>query len=126
MASRPRRWPNARRRAASACRTGSDARRREVEAELRTYQRLFQEDEQQARRQHLLRIAARLMSTVQRFNPYLSGSVLDGTAGRYAEIDIQLFPIAPRMSRSSCSTSASATATAAAYRSRRGGADPAH
>ncbi|WP_291983468.1 MULTISPECIES: hypothetical protein [unclassified Candidatus Accumulibacter] len=63
----------------------------EVEAELRTYQRLFQEDEQQARRLHLLGIAARLMTAVQRFNPYLSGSVLDGTAGRYAEIDIQLF-----------------------------------
>ena len=63
----------------------------EVEAELRTYQRLFQEDEQEARRLQLLGIAARLMGTVQRFNPYLSGSVLDGTAGRYAEIDIQLF-----------------------------------
>ena len=28
---------------------------------------------------------------MQKFNPYLTGSVLDGTAGRYAEIDIQLF-----------------------------------
>jgi hypothetical protein len=63
----------------------------EVETELRTYQRLFQEDEQQTRRLHLLAIAARLMTTVERFRPYLSGSVLDGTAGRYAEIDIQLF-----------------------------------
>ena len=63
----------------------------EVETELRAYQRLFQEDEQQTRHLHLLAIAARLMATVQRFRPYLSGSVLDGTAGRYAEIDIQLF-----------------------------------
>ncbi|MCB1964838.1 MAG: hypothetical protein KDI64_01980 [Candidatus Accumulibacter sp.] len=63
----------------------------EVEAELRTYQRLFQDEEQRARRLQLLRIAARLMARVQRFNPCLSGSVLDGTAGRYAEIDIQLF-----------------------------------
>jgi hypothetical protein len=31
------------------------------------------------------------MEIMQRFNPYLTGSVLDGTAGRYAEIDIQLF-----------------------------------
>jgi hypothetical protein len=31
------------------------------------------------------------MSIMQRFNPYLTGSVLDGSAGRYAEIDIQLF-----------------------------------
>lgn len=63
----------------------------EVEAELRTYQRLFQVDEQPARRRQLLRIAVRLMASLQRFNPYLSGPVLDGTAGRYAEIDIQLF-----------------------------------
>ncbi len=64
----------------------------EVEAELRIYQRLFQNQEQQARSLHLLRTAARLMATMQRFNPYLTGSTLDGTAGRYAEIDIQLFP----------------------------------
>jgi len=31
------------------------------------------------------------MTLTQRFNPYLTGSVLEGTAGRYAEIDIQLF-----------------------------------
>jgi hypothetical protein len=79
----------------------------EVEAELRTYQRLFQDQEQQARSLHLLRTAARLMTTMQRFNPYLTGSVLDGSAGRHAEIDIQLFPTAPRTLRSSCSTSAS-------------------
>lgn len=64
----------------------------EVEAELRTYQRLFQAEEQQARNSQLLRTAARLMVTLQRFNPYLSGPVLEGTAGRYTEIDIQLFP----------------------------------
>ena len=64
----------------------------EVETELRTYHRLFQDDAQRARSTCLLRTAARLMATVQRFNPYLTGSVLDGTAGRYTEIDIQLFP----------------------------------
>jgi len=63
----------------------------EVEAALRTYQRLFQGDEQQARQEQLLAIAARLMSTTQHFNPYLTGAVLVGIAGRHAEIDIQLF-----------------------------------
>ena len=63
----------------------------EVEAELRIYQRLFQDEEQTARIDHLRRIASEIMVLVQRFNPYLTGSVLDGTAGRYAEIDIQLF-----------------------------------
>ena len=63
----------------------------EVEAELRIYQRLFQDEEQTARIDHLRRIASEIMVLVQRFNPYLTGSVLDGTAGRYADIDIQLF-----------------------------------
>ena len=31
------------------------------------------------------------MAIMQRFKPYLTGSVLDGSAARYAEIDIQLF-----------------------------------
>ena len=31
------------------------------------------------------------MVILQQFNPYLTGSVLDGSATRYAEIDIQLF-----------------------------------
>lgn len=63
----------------------------EVEAELRTYQRLFQDDEQTERILYLRQKAYEIMSIMQKFNPYLTGSVLDGTAGRYAEIDIQLF-----------------------------------
>jgi len=63
----------------------------EVDEALRAHQRLFQEDEQSARQQELLSIAARLMAATERFNPHLTGAVLDGTAGRYAEIDIQLF-----------------------------------
>lgn len=63
----------------------------EVEAELRIYQRLFQGDEHTARIDRLRQRARELMMLTQRFNPYLTGSVLDGTAGRYAEIDIQLF-----------------------------------
>ncbi len=63
----------------------------EVEAELRLYQRLFQNDEQVARITDLRQKACEIMSIMLQFNPYLSGSVLDGTASRYAEIDIQLF-----------------------------------
>lgn len=64
---------------------------REVETELRAYQRIFQEDEQTERIACLRQKAVEIMEIMQRFNPYLTGSVLDGTAGRYAEIDIQLF-----------------------------------
>ena len=63
----------------------------EVEAELRIYQRLFQDGEQIARMACLRQKASKIMSNMLKFNPYLTGSVLDGTAARYAEIDIQLF-----------------------------------
>ena len=63
----------------------------EVDSELRIYQRLFQDGEQSERVDHLRRKAAEIMAIMQRFNAYLTGSVLDGSAGRYAEIDIQLF-----------------------------------
>ncbi|HRE16153.1 MAG TPA: hypothetical protein PLW86_03675 [Rhodocyclaceae bacterium] len=63
----------------------------EIEEELRIHQRLFQSVEQNERVQRLRRHAARLMGMLEDFSPYLTGSVLDGTAGRYAEIDIQLF-----------------------------------
>lgn len=63
----------------------------EVEAALREWQAVFQDEEQIERVAHLRRKAAELMEILQEFRPYLTGSVLDGTAGRYAEIDLQLF-----------------------------------
>lgn len=63
----------------------------EVEVALRLHQRLFQDDEHAARIAYLRQKACEIMALTEKFNPYLTGSVLDGTAGRYAEIDIQLF-----------------------------------
>ena len=63
----------------------------EVENELRLDQRLYQGDEQADRIDALRRKAIEYMTLMEKFNPYLSGPVLDGSAGRYAEIDIQLF-----------------------------------
>jgi hypothetical protein len=63
----------------------------EVDEALRAWQAVFQEDEQAERIAHLRRKAAEWMALLQDFRPYLTGSVLDGTAGRYAEIDLQLF-----------------------------------
>jgi len=63
----------------------------EVEEELRVYQRLFQGSEQNERVARLRHHAAKLMAMLDDYAPYLTGSVLEGTAGRYAEIDIQLF-----------------------------------
>lgn len=63
----------------------------EVDTELRSYQQLFQSEEQTERICYLRRIAVYIMTIMQEFHPYLTGSVLDGSACRHAEIDIQLF-----------------------------------
>lgn len=63
----------------------------EVEAELRAYQALFQDGEQTERLRELRQAALEAMEFLQDFRPYLTGAVLDGTAGRYAEIEIELF-----------------------------------
>jgi len=64
----------------------------EIEAELRAYRALYQADEHSERIAELRRVALDAMRTLERFNPYLTGPVLRGIAGRYAEIDLQLFP----------------------------------
>lgn len=63
----------------------------EVETELRRYQSLYQGDEQRSRLLELRRAALAIMRELRVFRPYLAGPVLSGTAGRYAEIDLQLF-----------------------------------
>ena len=64
----------------------------EVEAELRAYQAIYQEDEQRERLLAMRRTAVEVMRLLDPFRPYLTGPVLDGTAGRYAEIDLEAFP----------------------------------
>ncbi len=64
----------------------------EIEAELRAYRALYQPAEHPERIAELRRIAFDAMQVLQEFNPYLTGAVLTGLAGRYAEIDLQLFP----------------------------------
>jgi hypothetical protein len=63
----------------------------EVEIELRAYQSLFQDDEQQERLRELRETALDIMELLAEFRPYLTGAVLDGTAGRYAKIEIDLY-----------------------------------
>ena len=64
----------------------------EIEAELRAYLALFQANEHPERVAELRRLAFRAMRSLERFNPYLTGPVLAGTAGPFAEIELQLFP----------------------------------
>jgi hypothetical protein len=63
----------------------------EVEAELRAYQSLYQGEEQRERIQYLRERALGAMQLLAHFRPYLAGPVLKGTAGRYSDIDLQLF-----------------------------------
>ncbi|MBK7663094.1 MAG: hypothetical protein IPJ21_06025 [Sterolibacteriaceae bacterium] len=63
----------------------------EVEAELRTYLALYQSEEQPALLMELRSVAIAAMRFLADFNPYLTGPVLDGTAGRYAEVELELF-----------------------------------
>ena len=64
----------------------------EIEAELRDYRALYQADEHPERIAELRRVALEAMRALERFSPYLTGPVLKGIAGPYAEIDLQLYP----------------------------------
>lgn len=63
----------------------------EVEEELRVYQSLYQGQEQRERLAHLRKVALRAMELLHPFKTYLTGSVLDGTAGRYSRVSLEVF-----------------------------------
>jgi len=55
------------------------------------YQALYQGEEQRERLRYLRSQALAAMEQLADFKPYLTGPVLKGTAGRYADIDLQVF-----------------------------------
>lgn len=63
----------------------------QIEEEVRLYQELFQGDTQPARLLHLRQAAVQLMQELEQFTPYLTGAVLNGTAGEHSDIHLQLF-----------------------------------
>ena len=68
----------------------------EIAEALRTYQQIYHPDEHRDRLRALRETAIRAMRELSRFNPYLTGSVLDGNAGKYADINLQLFTDNPK------------------------------
>jgi hypothetical protein len=64
----------------------------EIEAELRAWQALYQDEEQTERVREMRRVAVAVMRLLLEFRPYLTGGALDGTAGRYSEVEIELYP----------------------------------
>ena len=63
----------------------------EVDAALRTYQQIYHQEEHRDRLRALRGMALRAMRELAQFNPYLTGSVLNGNAGKYADINLQLY-----------------------------------
>lgn len=63
----------------------------EIEDALREYQSLFQHDEARTQLALLRDIAVEYMEQLTAYDPHLTGSVLNGTAGKHSDINLQLF-----------------------------------
>jgi hypothetical protein len=63
----------------------------QVEDEVRRYQSLFQGPSQAARVKHMRSAALEVMEQLADFRPYVTGPVLNGTAGEHDDIHLQLF-----------------------------------
>jgi len=63
----------------------------QIEQEVREYNELFFGDTQPRRLLQLRQLAAKLMAEFARFNPYLVGAVLNGTAGAHSDIYLHLY-----------------------------------
>ncbi len=64
---------------------------REIEEALRSYQALYQSREQRDRLSLLREVAVEYMELLEEYDPHLTGPVLNGTAGRHSDVDLQLF-----------------------------------
>lgn len=62
----------------------------EIDAALQLYRELYQR-EHPAQLRELRQLALEVMHELANFNPYLTGSVLKGNAGKYAAINLLLF-----------------------------------
>ncbi len=63
----------------------------QIEEEIREYQSLFQGDSQPAVLLRLREIALDWMQRLEPFKPYLTGAVLNGTAGEHSDVHLQIF-----------------------------------
>lgn len=63
----------------------------ELQLALKAYQALYQSEEQPIRLRQLREEALRFMHLLADFNPFLTGSVLTGTASRHSDINLVIF-----------------------------------
>jgi hypothetical protein len=71
--------------------SGSLPDNQQVEEALRSYQAVFQAEETRSLLNLLRQTAMEYMEQLAAFDPHLTGSVLNGTAGPHADINLQLF-----------------------------------
>ena len=64
---------------------------REIEAALREYQQLYQDEDHPQQLRRLREVAVKVMRDFADFRPVLVGSVLSGTAGKHSDVNLQLF-----------------------------------
>lgn len=63
----------------------------EIEEEIKIYHQLYNAEEQPQELRKLRKAALITMQLFERFNPHLTGSVLEGTAGKNGQTEIHLF-----------------------------------
>lgn len=63
----------------------------QIEDEIREYQALFQGESQPAVLRRLREIALDWMKRLEAFSPFVTGAVLNGTAGEHSDIHLQIF-----------------------------------
>lgn len=63
----------------------------EIDDAVRAYQALYLADEQPEQLRTLRSATLELMVELDRFRPYATGGVVDGTAGRFTAIELQVF-----------------------------------
>ena len=63
----------------------------EIEEEVRLYHEIYNTDEQPLELAKLRKVALLTMQLFEKFNPHLTGSILDGSAGKFSQTNIHLF-----------------------------------
>jgi hypothetical protein len=74
-----------------AARQAGEPDTRELPGNEEIDEALYHPEAHRERWRGLLETAVRAMRELARFNPYLTGSVLNGNAGKYADVNLQLF-----------------------------------
>jgi hypothetical protein len=68
----------------------------EIDEALKAYRQIYHQEDHRERIRTLRETAVRAMRELEQFNPYLTGSVLTGNAGKYADVNLHLYTDSPK------------------------------